>query len=91
MRASRIMKLVAAVSSSISRPVAPASSASTMAAACDVLPEASSVSKKPVSRPSGSAPMNGVRHAPRTARPSSARTLTSVSAETQRSRPSPGR
>ena len=49
MRASRIMKLVAAVSSSISSPVAPASSASTMAAAWDVLPEASSLSKQAVS------------------------------------------
>ena len=62
-----------------------------MAAAWEVLPEASSLSKKAVSRPSGRAPMNGVRHTPRTARPSSARTLTSSSAETQRSRPSPGR
>ena len=40
MRPSRIMKLVAAVSSSTSRHRVPASRASTIAAACDVEPEA---------------------------------------------------
>ena len=51
MRASRIMKLVAQVSSSSSRQVAPSSSASTMLAAWLVLPLASGERKQAVSLP----------------------------------------
>ncbi len=45
MRSSRIMKFVALVSSSINNSGAPHSSASTTAAACEVLPEAHAVEK----------------------------------------------
>ena len=51
MRASRIMKLVAVVSSSISSTSAPTSRASMMLAAWLVLPEASSVLKSLVALP----------------------------------------
>jgi hypothetical protein len=51
MRASRIMKLVAQVSSSSSRQAAPSSSASTMLAAWLVLPLASGERKQAVSLP----------------------------------------
>jgi hypothetical protein len=53
MRASRASRLVADVSSSRRRHVAPASSASCMLAACEVEPEASRVEKARVARPSG--------------------------------------
>ena len=51
--ASRIMKLVALVSSSIRRAVAPASSPSMIEAACDVEPLESGVVKVVVRRPKG--------------------------------------
>jgi hypothetical protein len=52
-RRSRIMKLVAEVSSSSRRQEAPVSSASTRAVACDVEPDASSVEKLSVPWPPG--------------------------------------
>merc|ERR1719296_726862 len=53
MGASRIMKLVAQVSSSMRKAVAPSSRASAMLAACEVLPEASDVENDEVSRLKG--------------------------------------
>ena len=58
MRPSRSMKLVALVSSSTSRQLQPASSASAMFAACDVEPLASCVENARVSRPPGRSLMN---------------------------------
>mmetsp|Transcript_42929 Transcript_42929/g.106824 ORF Transcript_42929/g.106824 Transcript_42929/m.106824 type:complete len:313 (+) Transcript_42929:571-1509(+) len=88
--ASRIMKLVADVSSSINSEVHPASSASMIAAACEVEPEASSELKVLVRLPNGKLSINGEMSQCVTARPSSARTFTAFSSVTTLSRPSPG-
>ena len=77
---SRIMVLVALVSSSISSARHPASRASMIAAACEVEPEASSVLKALVSLPPGSSAMKGEMSQHVTARPSSARTLVRLGA-----------
>jgi len=74
-RASRIMKLVAQVSSSIRSSCAPASTASTMAAPCDVLPLASSLEKLVVELPNGKLFKKGEMSTLETRRPSSARTF----------------
>mmetsp|Transcript_17081 Transcript_17081/g.44866 ORF Transcript_17081/g.44866 Transcript_17081/m.44866 type:complete len:315 (+) Transcript_17081:598-1542(+) len=92
MRSSRIMKFVAHVSSSNNNVVAPASTASQIAAACDVLPDASDVLNlrvKPAGRP-GTSPINDEMSTLCTLRPSSARTLTQFGSLTHNSRPSPG-
>mmetsp|Transcript_821 Transcript_821/g.2662 ORF Transcript_821/g.2662 Transcript_821/m.2662 type:complete len:218 (-) Transcript_821:853-1506(-) len=89
MRASRIMKLVALVSSSSSSAEAPPSSASMMEAACEVDPLASAVVKAPVLFPKGRWSMKGEMSTDVTARPSSARTLTAIRSVTTPSRPSP--
>ena len=64
MRASRIIKLVADVSSSSSNAELPASSASMIAAACDVEPDASVVVKLVVRLPNGRWSMNGEMSTP---------------------------
>mmetsp|Transcript_27740 Transcript_27740/g.79957 ORF Transcript_27740/g.79957 Transcript_27740/m.79957 type:complete len:221 (-) Transcript_27740:414-1076(-) len=87
---SRIMKFVAHVSSSTSSVVAPASSASTMFAACEVEPEASPVEKRSVSLPKGRLLMKGEMSVHFTERPSSARIFTASGSQTTYSRPSPG-
>ena len=90
MRASRMSRLVAEVSSSSSRAVAPASIASMIEAACEVEPEAFLEVKAAVSRPPGRCEMKGDRSTPVTARPSAARTLTASGTVAISSRPSPG-
>jgi len=65
---------LAQVSSSSSKHPAPTSRASTIAAAWEVLPLASSVQKNLVSRAYGRLLINGVMSTPSTRRPSSART-----------------
>mmetsp|Transcript_66117 Transcript_66117/g.91965 ORF Transcript_66117/g.91965 Transcript_66117/m.91965 type:complete len:244 (+) Transcript_66117:213-944(+) len=87
---SRIMKLVAQVSSSTRRVVHPTSNASTMLAACDVDPEASPVLNCCVCLPNGKLLMNGEMSALLTDRPSSARIFTAWGSQTTCSRPSPG-
>ncbi len=89
-RWSRIMKFVADVSSSMRRSEVPYSSASAMFAACDVLPDASSVEKLPVSAPNGRFVMNGEMSTPWTLRPSSALILTASGTVATSSRPSSG-
>ena len=84
------MKLVAEVSSSISSADAPACTASTIAAACDVDPEASADVNAFVLRPYGRLSMKVEMSTEVTARPSSARTFTASPSVTTRSRPSPG-
>ena len=91
-RSSRIIKFVAHVSSSNNKVVAPASIASQIAAACDVLPEASEVLNlrvKPAGRP-GTSPIKEEMSTLCTLRPSSARTLTQFGSLTHNSLPSPG-
>ena len=83
------MKLVAEVSSSISSRELPASNASTMLAAWEVLPLASRVENRVVSRPLGRWLMNREMSVPVTFRPSSARIFTAVWSVTTYSRPSP--
>mmetsp|Transcript_20179 Transcript_20179/g.77430 ORF Transcript_20179/g.77430 Transcript_20179/m.77430 type:complete len:218 (-) Transcript_20179:633-1286(-) len=90
MRASRIIKLVADESSSIRSRSAPASSDSTMLAACDVLPLASAVEKSAVDRPPGRFWMNAPMSTDDTDRPSSARIFTALDEDATSSRPSPG-
>ena len=90
MRASRMSRLVAEVSSSSSRAVAPASIASMIEAACEVEPEAFLEVKDAVSRLPGRCEMKGDRSTPVTARPSAARTLTASGTVATSSRPSPG-
>ncbi len=90
MRASRIMKLVAEVSSSMSSRRDPAYTASTMFAAWEVEPEALSLVNFWVSRPRGRRSMKGRISTALTRRPSSARTFTAVASAATRSRPSPG-
>jgi hypothetical protein len=85
------MKLVAAVSSSMSNTRAPASRASTRLAAWDVEPDASSVQNRTVSRPRGKWLMNGEMFTFSTRRPSSARMATVAGSETTSCRPSSGR
>mmetsp|Transcript_162954 Transcript_162954/g.522533 ORF Transcript_162954/g.522533 Transcript_162954/m.522533 type:complete len:216 (+) Transcript_162954:669-1316(+) len=87
--ASRIIKFVAQVSSSMSNAVAPNSNASTMFAACEVDPEASLVVKVVVSRLNGRLLMKGEMLAQPTKRPSSDRILTAWESHTTNSRPSP--
>lgn len=89
MRASRIMKFVAEVSSSISRAGLRASSASTRPAAWEVEPLALAVTNAEVSVPCGSPPMNGEMSVPATLRPSSARMDTASGRVSTHSRPSP--
>ena len=89
MPASRIMKLVADVSSSMSRTDAPASMASTRFAAWEVDPLALVVVNDRVSVPEGRSMMNGEMSTPVTARPSSARTVTASDRVMTHSRPSP--
>ncbi len=89
MRASRTMKFAADVSSSSRNARQPASTASTAAAAWEVLPLASSVEKEVVSTRFGSSPMNGEMSTLRTERPSSARSFTAVASVATYSRPSP--
>ena len=86
---SRIIKLVALVSSSISRRDAPASMLSTTLAAWDVLPLASSVQNFTVSFPFGRSLMNMEMSVFRMLRPSSARIFMAVSSVITYSRPSP--
>ena len=90
MRASRMSRLVAEVSSSSRIALAPASTDSMSEAAWEVEPEAFCVAKAPVSRPPGRCAMKGVSSTPVTARPSAARTLTASGAVATSSRPSPG-
>mmetsp|Transcript_133729 Transcript_133729/g.333725 ORF Transcript_133729/g.333725 Transcript_133729/m.333725 type:complete len:244 (-) Transcript_133729:700-1431(-) len=87
--ASRIMKFVAHVSSSISIAVAPNSNASTIFAAWDVEPDASDVVKAVVSRLKGRLLMKGEMFAQPTKRPSSDRIFTALRSVTTNSRPSP--
>ena len=87
--ASRIMKLVAEVSSSISSAVAPDSRASARLAAWEVDPEAFAVEKAVVSVLEGRFVMKAEMSVPVTARPSSARTLTASGSVSTHSRPSP--
>ena len=83
-------RLVAEVSSSSSKALAPASAASMREAAWEVEPEAFFVVKLAVSRSPGRWEMKGVRSTPVTARPSAARTLTASGTVATSSRPSPG-
>ena len=87
---SRIMKLVAEVSSSRSRSRAPASIPSMMEAAWEVEPEALAVEKEAVAWPPGRSPIKGLMSTPVTARPSSERIFRAWARQTVRSRPSPG-
>jgi hypothetical protein len=93
-RRSRDIRFVAAVSSSISSRPVPISSASTIAAACDVEPDALSLEKLVVSATprtgSGTPSMNGEMSTRSTRRPSSARIVTASARVTTSSRPSPG-
>lgn len=89
-RSSRTMRLVAHVSSSSRSTAACASTASTVAAAWDVEPEALDVLKSRVSAPVGRLLMNGETSVWLTGRPSSARTDMALGRVTTRSRPSPG-
>lgn len=89
MRSSRIMKFVADVSSSIRSVDAPAPTASTRLAACEVDPLALVVLNDRVSAPEGRPAMNGEMSTPVTARPSSARTVTASGRVITHSRPSP--
>ena len=89
-RASRISRFVAEVSSSSSRSREPDSSASTIEAAWLVLPLASSVENASVARPPGRSRRNGLTSTECTARPSSARRVTASARAAHRSRPSPG-
>mmetsp|Transcript_43364 Transcript_43364/g.85924 ORF Transcript_43364/g.85924 Transcript_43364/m.85924 type:complete len:345 (-) Transcript_43364:213-1247(-) len=88
--ASRIMKLVAHVSSSIKSVVAPASKLSMMLPACDVDPDASAVEKHVVVLPKGKLLMKGEMSTDLMDRPSSALILTAPGSHTTSSRPSPG-
>jgi hypothetical protein len=88
-RSSRIMKLVALVSSSTSRSEVPTSSASAMFAACEVEPEALGVEKSSVSLPPGRSPIMAEMSTPVTLRPSSALIFTASERATTYSRPSP--
>mmetsp|Transcript_81931 Transcript_81931/g.187518 ORF Transcript_81931/g.187518 Transcript_81931/m.187518 type:complete len:241 (-) Transcript_81931:562-1284(-) len=87
--ASRIIKLVAQVSSSTKKVVAPASMASTILAACDVDPDASPVLKQVVSCPKGRLLINGDTSVRWMYRPSSARIFTAAGSQDTSSRPSP--
>ena len=87
--ASRTMKLVAHVSSSMRNVRTPASSASAVEAACDVEPLASSVQNDAVSVPLGRLLMNSEMSVPRTLRPSSARSFMALASQMTCSRPSP--
>mmetsp|Transcript_23191 Transcript_23191/g.64807 ORF Transcript_23191/g.64807 Transcript_23191/m.64807 type:complete len:393 (+) Transcript_23191:593-1771(+) len=87
---SRIMKLVAHVSSSTRIVVAPASMPSLMFAAWLVLPLASLVENFVVSSWNGRFLMNAEMSVHETGRPSSLRTLYAFSSATTNSRPSPG-
>ena len=86
---SRIIKLVALVSSSMSSREVPASRLSTTLAAWEVLPLASSVTKDAVSFPLGRPLMNMEMSVRRMLRPSSARIFTAVRSVMTYSRPSP--
>ena len=86
---SRIMKLVALVSSSMRSREVPASMASTTPAAWEVLPLASSVVKWTVSFPLGRLLINMEMSVFRMLLPSSARILTAVRSVMTYSRPSP--
>ena len=88
-RASRSIKLVAEVSSSSKNTWLPASIASTIPAACEVLPLASSVEKRWVSFLFGRSLINMEMSASLMKRPSSARSFTAVSSVMTYSLPSP--
>ena len=90
MRWSRIMKLVADVSSSMSRTLAPISRDSMMFAAWEVLPLASSDEKSLVSCLKGRFFMKGEISTFSILLPSSARIFTAVGSDTTSSLPSPG-
>jgi hypothetical protein len=90
MRASRIIMLVAEVSSSMSSTSAPASTASTVDAAWLVEPDALVVEKSSVGSPDGRCATNADTSSWITARPSSARSFTASGRVTTCSRPSPG-
>ena len=89
-RSSRIMKLVAEVSSSTRSTFAPTSRASMMFAAWEVEPEAFWLVNLWVSVPLGRFEMNGDMSTPHTKRPSSALITTASRRVTTYSRPSPG-
>ena len=90
MRASRMRRFVAEVSSSMSSRGEPSSTASTSEAACEVDPEAFSVEKRVVSAPPGRWLMKAETSTPVTARPSAARTFMASGRVATSSRPSPG-
>ncbi len=90
MRPSRIMKLVAQVSSSIKSSSDPASIASRILTAWEVDPLAEGVEKDCVDSIPGKCFMNPDRSMGWTMRPSSARILTAEGRVAMRSRPSPG-
>lgn len=85
---SRIIKLVALRSSSMSSSEAPCDTASTTLAACEVEPDAWSVEKSRTSPP-GSQRTKGEMSRFRTLRPSSAAMVTALSSVSTSSRPSP--
>mmetsp|Transcript_28844 Transcript_28844/g.59056 ORF Transcript_28844/g.59056 Transcript_28844/m.59056 type:complete len:261 (+) Transcript_28844:416-1198(+) len=87
---SRIMKLVAQVSSSTRRVLAPTSRASTILLAWLVLPLASAEEKQSVPFPKGRLDMKGLMSTAQTALPSSALILQASSSQTTNSLPSPG-
>ena len=89
--ASRAIKFAAQVSSSIRSTRAPISSASTMLAACDVLPLAFAVENLLVSFPPGRSPTKIEISTADTLLPLYARTFTVPLSAAQRSRPSPER
>ena len=89
MRASRIMKFVAEVSSSMRSAVAPVSMDSMRVAACEVDPLALVVEKDRVSVPEGSPVMKGEMSTEATDRPSSARIAVASRRARTHSRPSP--
>ena len=89
MMASLTMKLVAQVSSSMRRSFVPASMASMVLAAWEVLPDASSVSNSTVSFPLGRSLMNIEISVWQMALPSSALTFTAVRSDATYSLPSP--
>ncbi len=88
-RASRTIKLVAEVSSSMRKSLLPASMLSTIAAAWEVEPLASSVEKLRVSEPFGRSLINREMSVSVILRPSSARSFTAVGSVMTYSRPSP--
>ena len=90
MRASRISRFVAEVSSSMSSSGEPSSTASLMAAAWDVEPEAFAVEKAVVSAPPGRPPMKGEMSTSVMERPSAARIFMAFGVVATSSLPSPG-